>query len=133
MKHVTIKSTWALWVAPVTALYLLSSAAQGQTAPAAAPSASMPQGAMQKGMAGSDDMKSSMMTGMDSMQKMSLSGNIDKDFAMMMKIHHQQAVEMAQIELAQGKSTEMKAMAKQIIAAQQKEIARFDAWLSKQK
>ena len=133
MKHLTIKSTRALWVAPVTALYLLSTAAQGQTAPSTAPSAGIAQGAMQKGMAGSDDMKRSMMTGMDSMQKMSLSGNIDKDFAMMMKIHHQQAVEMAQIELAQGKSTEMKAMAKQIIAAQQKEIARFDAWLSKQK
>lgn len=73
------------------------------------------------------------MTGMDSMQKMPMSGDTDKDFAMMMKIHHQQAVDMAQMELANGKSPAMKTMAKQIIAAQKKEIANFDQWLAKQK
>ena len=52
---------------------------------------------------------------------------------MMMKMHHQQAVNMAQTELANGKSSEMKAMAKRIIAAQKKEIAEFDKWLSKKK
>lgn len=82
---------------------------------------------------GSDDMKKSMMTGMDGMNKMTMSGDIDKDFAMMMKIHHQQAVDMSEMELAHGKSPEMKAMAKQIIAAQKKEIAKFDQWLAKQK
>ena len=40
---------------------------------------------------------------------------------------------MAQMELAQGKSPEMKAMAKQIIASQKKEIGQFDKWLAKQK
>lgn len=88
---------------------------------------------MQKGTGGSTDMKQSMMTGMDSMQKMPMSGDTDKDFAMMMKIHHQQAVDMAQMELAHGKSPAMKVMAKQIIAAQKKEIAKFDQWLAKQK
>lgn len=82
---------------------------------------------------GSDDMKKSMMTGMDGMNKMTMSGDTDKDFAMMMKIHHQQAVDMSEMELAHGKSPEMKAMAKQIIAAQKKEIAKFDQWLAKQK
>ena len=47
---------------------------------------------MQKGTGGSADMKRPMMTGMDSMQKMPMSGDTDKDFAIMMKIHHQQAV-----------------------------------------
>ena len=37
------------------------------------------------------------------------------------------------MELANGKSADMKAMAKQIIAAQKKEIAQFDKWLAKQK
>ncbi len=73
------------------------------------------------------------MTGMDSMQKMPMSGDTDKDFAMMMKIHHQQAVDMAKMELTHGRSPAMKAMAKQIIAAQKKEIAQFDQWLAKQK
>ena len=133
MKRETLKYIRALSLAPVTALYLVSAAAQAPTAPSAVPSASMSQGHMQKGTGGADSMKQSMMMGMDSMQKMQASGDIDKDFAMMMKMHHQQAVDMAQTELANGKSPEMKAMAKQIIAAQKKEIARFDRWLAKQK
>jgi uncharacterized protein (DUF305 family) len=52
---------------------------------------------------------------------------------MMMKMHHQQALHMAEMELAHGKSPEMKAMAKRIVAAQKKEISQFDQWLAKQK
>ena len=93
----------------------------------------MPSKDMQHGMMGSDGMKQSMMKGMDSMQKMPMSGDTDKDFAMMMKMHHQQGVEMAQMEIAHGKSPAMKSMAKKIVAAQNKEIAEFDRWLAKQK
>ena len=132
MKRETLKSVRALCLVPMTALCLVS-AAQAQTSPSEAPSASMPQGHLQKGTGGSDDMKQSMMTRMDSMQKMQMSGDTDKDFAMMMKMHHQQGVEMAQMELAHGKSPAMKAMARQIIAAQKKEIVQFDQWLAKQK
>jgi uncharacterized protein (DUF305 family) len=71
--------------------------------------------------------------GMDGMSKMSMSTDPDKNFAMMMKMHHQKAIEMAQKELANGKSAEMKAMAKKIIAAQKHEIADFDQWLAQQK
>ena len=88
---------------------------------------------MQHSGAGSADMKQSMMSGMDGMQKMQMTGDTDKDFAMMMEMHHQQAVEMAQMELAHGKSPEMKTMAKQIIVSQKKEIAQFDKWMAKQK
>lgn len=133
MKHETRKIIRALCFAPVTALCLVSASAQAQTVPAATPSAIMHQEHMQKGTGGSADMKQMMVTGMDSMQKMPMSGDTDKDFAMMMKMHHQQGVEMAQMELAHGKSPAMKAMAKQIIAAQKKEIAKFDQWLAKQK
>jgi len=35
------------------------------------------------------------------------------------------------MELANGKSPDMKTMAKKIIAAQKKEIAQFDQWLAK--
>lgn len=108
-------------------------AAQAQNAAMPSAPATMPHGQMNKGMMGSDDMKKSMMTGMDGMNKMTMSGDVDKDFAMMMKIHHQQAVDMSEMELAHGKSPAMKTMAKQIIAAQKKEIAKFDQWLAKQK
>jgi uncharacterized protein (DUF305 family) len=106
------------------------------TTPASAMQETMPHGQMHKGMmgmSGSDSMKKSMMTGMDSMDKMKMTGDIDKDFAMMMKIHHQQAVEMSEVQIANGKSPEMKKMALSIIAAQKKEIAMFDVWLAKQK
>jgi uncharacterized protein (DUF305 family) len=129
----TLNPFKAMCLVPLTALWLASAPAQAQTAPAMAPSASMPMGQMHKGPNGSNDMKASMMMGMDGMQKMQMSGDTDKDFAMMMKMHHQQALNMAEMELANGKSPEMKSMAKQIIAAQKKEIAQFDKWLAKQK
>ncbi len=109
---------------PASVLCLLA-VSHAQTAKPMAP--------MQQGAAGSGDMKQSMMSGMDSMKTMKMSGDTDKDFAMMMKIHHQGAVDMAQMELAHGKSPVMKAMAKNIIAAQKKEIAQFDRWLATQK
>ena len=133
MKIATIDRCKAMYFVPLTALWLLSGLAQAQTAPGMAPSASMPMGQMNKGAAGPHDMKASMMMGMDGMQKMKMSGDTDKDFAMMMKMHHQQALNMAEMQLAHGKSPEMKTMATQIIAAQKKEIAQFDKWLAKQK
>ena len=117
----------------LAAFLLASAAVQAQTAPAMAPSASKPMGQMHKGAAGPHDMKASMMMGMDGMQKMQMTGDTDKDFAMMMKMHHQQALNMAEMQLANGKSPEMKAMAKQIIVSQKKEIAQFDKWMAKQK
>ena len=129
----TLNPIKAMVLVPLAALWISTGAVRAQTAPAMAPSASMPMGQMQKGAAGSHDMKASMMMGMDGMQKMTMSGDTDKDFAMMMKMHHQQALNMAEMELAHGKSPEMKAMAKQIIVAQKKEIAQFDKWLGKQK
>ena len=133
MRLKTLNPFKAVCLVPLAALWLASAPAQAQTAPAMAHSASMPMGQMQKGAAGSHDMKASMMMGMDGMQKMTMSGDTDKDFAMMMKMHHQQALHMAEMELAHGKAPEMKAMARQIIAAQKKEITQFDKWLAKQK
>ena len=88
---------------------------------------------MQQGTSGSEGMKQAMMADMDSMQKMPISGDTDKDFAMMMKMHHQQGIEMARMELAHGKSPAMKTMAKQIVSAQNKEVRQLDQWLAKQK
>ena len=133
MHFKTLNPIKAMCLMPLAALWLASVPAHAQTAPAMPHSASMPMGQMQKGAGGSHDMKATMMMGMEGMQKMPMSGNTDKDFAMMMKMHHQQALSMAEMQLANGKSPEMKSMAKQIIVAQKKEIAQFDKWLAKQK
>ena len=78
---------------------------------------------------GSDAMQKSMMSGMESMKQMKMSGDTDKDFAMMMKVHHQQAVDMAKAERDHGKSPELKAMASKIIKDQAKEIQQLDQWM----
>lgn len=80
---------------------------------------------------GSSEMMKSMNKGMGDMKNMEMSGDVDKDFAMMMKLHHQQAIEMSKVELEHGKSPEMKAMAKKLITTQKAEIEKFQQWLSK--
>jgi len=123
----------AFFLLPIAAVWLAAASVQAQTSPAMPGSANMPMGQMHKGAGAPQDMKASMMMGMDGMQNMKMTGDVDKDFAMMMKMHHQQALNMAEMQLAQGKSLEMKAMARQIIVAQKKEIAEFDKWLARQK
>ena len=70
---------------------------------------------------------------MDKMNNMQMTGNTDKDFAMMMKLHHESAVKMAEDELSHGKQHEVQKMAQKMIADQSKEISDFKAWLSSQK
>lgn len=116
------------------AFVLLSgaTAAFAQTpAPSDKKSAAPP--AMQSMAPGGVDMRGSMSGMMKGMESMSMSGDTDRDFAMMMKIHHQGAIDMAQMELASGKDPKMRALAKRIIAAQQKEIKEIDQWLGRAK
>lgn len=63
-------------------------------------------------------------------QHMKMTGNQDYDFAMMMKMHHEKGVKMAQKEIDKGKDPEMRAAAQKIIDAQKKEIADFEKWLA---
>ena len=92
---------------------------------AADKAATMPMGSM--------EMHKSMMSGMKGMESTKMTGDTDRDFATMMKLHHQGAIDMAQMELKNGKDAKMQAIAKRIIKAQQKEIKEFDQWLAKHK
>lgn len=77
------------------------------------------------------DMKKMMMGMNEKMSAMKSSGNPDVDFASMMKIHHQGAIDMAEAELRDGKDTQMRKLATNIIRAQKKEIAQLDKFLQK--
>ncbi len=131
------KITCMIGFSLLSAATLLGTAQAGT--PAATPPTTMSHGDMQamdmKGMGtmGTMDMKTHMMKSMQNMQSMTMTGNTDKDYAMMMRMHHQCGVEMAQMQMAQGKNAEMNTMAKKTMAAQNKEIAQLDRWIAKQK
>ena len=72
----------------------------------------------------------SMNTMMTTMP-MESAGDIDADFIRMMIPHHQSAIDMARVELEQGDDEETRAMAEQIITAQEAEIAELQAMLER--
>lgn len=51
----------------------------------------------------------------------------------MMTMHHKMAVDMAEIELKEGRDPKIQAMARRIIDSQKKEIAQFEAWMKDNK
>lgn len=75
---------------------------------------------------GSKELHHAMMSGHN--MRMPMSGNVDKDFAVMMTMHHQQAVEMADVLLQRGKSEELKALARKMKATQLEEIRKMAAF-----
>ena len=106
--------------------------------PAASADATMPHGAM----GGMDKMammapaegdseatrgyKASMMTMMN--DRPAYQGNADVDFMRQMRVHHQAAIAMARVELAEGENAEAQALAREIIEAQDREIGVIDTW-----
>lgn len=80
---------------------------------------------------GGGDMMSMMRENNDKMMAMKPTGDPDVDFAMMMHMHHQGGIRMAEHEIANGKNAEMKKMARKIRDSQKKESAEFERFLSR--
>lgn len=65
----------------------------------------------------------------EDMDGMTMTKDADHDFAMMMKMHHQGAIDMGNKELEKGDDATIKAMAQTMITMQQAEIQDLQAFL----
>ncbi|OJW81779.1 MAG: hypothetical protein BGO69_14835 [Bacteroidetes bacterium 46-16] len=77
-----------------------------------------------------NQMMSIMHSMMDTMMGMQKTNDPDNDFAMMMRMHHQGAIDMSNAELKSGDDAQMKEMAQMIIDAQTAEIEPLTTFLN---
>lgn len=91
----------------------------------------MPQAGEQK------DFNKEYLRAMDNMHRPMMEGVMDSDpdaaFVKGMIPHHKGAVEMAEIQLKYGKDPELKKLARDIIAAQDREIEFMEKWLKERR
>ncbi|MDQ3125072.1 MAG: DUF305 domain-containing protein [Pseudomonadota bacterium] len=76
-----------------------------------------------------DQMMQAMNALMQGMEGMESSGMVDADFLLMMIPHHRSAIDMARVELERGEDAATRALAQEIIDAQEAEIAEMRSML----
>ncbi len=76
-----------------------------------------------------NDMMAIMHNMSTEMNNMTMTNDADHDFAMMMKMHHQGAIDMGNKELQKGDDATIKAMAQMMISMQQTEIQELQAFI----
>jgi uncharacterized protein (DUF305 family) len=81
------------------------------------------------GKQGSKELHGHMKKASAEMRSMRMTGDVDHDFAMAMKRHHEHGIEMAQIVLRDGKDPQVKQFAQKVVTQQQSEVAELEKWL----
>jgi uncharacterized protein (DUF305 family) len=110
-------------------LILAAAALVTMTGPSAAQTTDTTMDHSAHGMAGPiSGAMGQMMTAMDTMMTTmpsDSSSNVDADFLLMMIPHHQAAVDMARVVIAEGADPETRTLAEAVITAQEAEIAQM--------
>lgn len=78
-------------------------------------------------------MMQSISRTMSKMNNMKMTGDFDLDFANMMIIHHQAAIDMSEVEISKGTDAKMKTMAQNIVSAQNSEIDQLQHFINNYK
>ena len=125
----TDKAVRIALIAVTSALMLPAANAQPTEKPAGS-AMQHPMGSSSSMSKDSMDMKAMMKSMHEKMSPMQMSGKPDIDFAMAMRVHHEGAIQMAEVQLREGKEPQMRILAKDIIYAQKKEIAQIDRFLA---
>jgi len=83
----------------------------------------------------SGDNSKKLMESMDDMMDhdMKMTGDPDKDFVSMMIMHHEGAIDMAEVEVDNGTDPQIKKMAQEIINKQEAEIKQMKDWQDSKK
>ncbi len=83
------------------------------------------------------EMDKSLMQSMSNMKRkmneMKMTGDFDVEFAYMMILHHQAAIDMSKAEIAKGADTQIKTIAHAIIIAQTEEINQLELFVNNYK
>ena len=67
---------------------------------------------------------------MNDMHQLAMTGNVDKDFALMMRSHHQGAVDMSHFEVSHGEDESLKKLAAKIAEEQELEIKQMEGLIA---
>lgn len=108
----------------VTALSVAATSPAAAQGPAAQPAAATATPA--PGFAG---MMSAMEGTVRATKSMPMTGNVDRDFANMMISHHEAGIAMSKIEQASGTHPQLRKLAAQDVAEQEKDIANMRSYL----